>query len=458
MTTKQWTGTGQTDAATATTTNSNGGTGNPSGNAFDAIPLTGDGTAKYSSLNPPFTGWRWLRLQSTTGKARAYHSYPASDTLSERKAVRLRSDPGVQVVWSAIDTAFGDPVQLQLVTSGGVRHLVLHDAATQLKDYGAFTFGSGAGTFVWIDVAVTKGTSGHIKCKVYSSAGTLIDTFDATANTGTNQFIRSQWGGNTGTMDLEVTGILADNDAPADYEGLPTVSSTPPVATIMDPPDPFEPGTVTVTGTITASGGNTVKTATMTIVEGPNSPTVTITPTGLNSPTCTVTATFTAESSAHYLVRLAGTNNVDTPSNNSDVVVETYATPGTPVNPYQEVSATSWPTLTGSATNIEAVTDSDDASYRETSATPAAAKIRHRWCPFRLGTDIVITPRLDTDGTGTITYDQRLYRADGTTLVDEETGKVAPASPGPQSSTFPATSLTTIALRRGLVTEIEATQ
>jgi hypothetical protein len=464
LTIKTWTGQGGTNNGTVTTTNSGGA----SGDAFDGpSPFTaGAGTVTYSNTNPPFAGYMWERLQAAAGgtdRARTYHSFTAANQLSARFAFRVRQDPTAgQMLFALVNNAATSnfPVQVQLVTVSGARHLVLNVSGTQVKDFGAITFGSGAGDVYWMQLYVTMGATGTVKAKLYDDSQTLVGTeySDTSINTGTNQFIRFQSGGNAGfLMDLDVSAISANNNSPAGYVALPTVSNVAPVATIMARPAPQEPGTVTVTGTVTDSDG-TVASVAVTIVSGPNSPTVSVTPTGLNTASVSVSATFTANASARYVVRLSGIDNAGAASNNSDVTIDTYATTGD-VNVYSEVSAPSW-TVTGAASRLAAITDGSDSSYAESPAAPSASEVRYQMCAFRTGRDIIIKPKWlrDPSGGSAVTCVAKLYAEDNTTLVETLAAVALPTTGTVATLTFTAAALVTATDRRAPIVALSFTQ
>ena len=466
MTTKQWTGQGGTGAAAITTANSGGA----SGDAFDSITLSGAGALTFGSTNPPLSGYLSSRAVAAAGgsdRVRWYHSYTAANQISIRFAFRLRSDPGgAQVLFWIADTSFAFPIQLQLVTVSGARHLQLN-AGGMVKDWGTITYGSGTGDVYWLDLTVTKGTTtsnGTLKAKLYDDAQALVGTeyTSTTANTGLNQYIRTQWGGNTGVlMDLDVWAIKANNDAPGAYVGLPTTSNTVPTASITTAfTDPVEPGTVSIVGTVSDADG-TVSSAAFSIVSGPNFPTISHSYSGLNTATCTVTGTFTAEPNAHYVLQLTGTDNAGgTVASPPTKAIDTYATTGE-VEPWEEVSNAGSYTVTGAATRLAALTDTNDATYAESVSAPSAAAIRYRYPAFRLNRDIKFLVRWLTFDVGGSTIDvvPKLYRADGTTLV--ATGSTITVTDAVTDSVITFTnpaSLNTAALRKGLILELSATQ
>jgi hypothetical protein len=460
LTTKQNTGLGGTNGAAVTTA----GSGGASGDAWDSIALAGAGTLTYSNTNMPFSGHLWHRAQAAAGgtdRVRAYHSFTAANYHSRRFAFRVRQDPGTaQMLAAIVDTAFSFPIQLQLVTVSGARHLVLSVNGTQVKDWGAISFGSAAGDIYWLDWFATVGTTGTVKAKLYDDSQTLVGTeySNTSINTGTAQFIREQFGGNAGIlMDFEWTDTKANNDSPGAYVGLPSVANVAPVATVMARPDPQEPGTVTVTGTVTDSDG-TVASVAVTIVSGPNSPTVSVTPTGLNTASVSVSATFTANASARYVVRLSGVDNAGAASNNSDVTIDTYATTGD-VNVYSEVSAPSW-TVTGAASRLAAITDGSDSSYAESPAAPSASEVRYQMCAFRTGRDIIIKPKWlrDPSGGSAVTCVAKLYAEDNTTLVETLAAVALPTTGTVATLTFTAAALVTATDRRAPIVALSFTQ
>jgi hypothetical protein len=462
LTIKTWTGQGGTNNGTVTTANSGGA----SGDAFDGPSpfFTGAGTVTYSNTNPPFAGYMWERLQAAAGgtdRARTYHSFTAANQLSARFAFRVRQDPTAgQMLFALVNNAATSnfPVQVQLVTVSGARHLVLNVSGTQVKDFGAITFGSASTDVYWLDLYVIMGTTGTVKAKLYDDTKTIVGTeySDTSINTGTNQFIRFQSGGNTGfLMDLDVSAIKATNDSPGAYVGLPSVSNVAPVATIMARPAPQEPGTVTVTGTVTDSDG-TVASVAVTIVSGPNSPTVSVTPTGLNTSSVSVSATFTAAESAWYVVRLTGTDNAGAVSNNSEVIIQTFATAGA-VKPHAVLAATSW-TANGAATVLDAIGDGSDGSDAESPPAPSGSILKVQWNAIRPTVDIILNAKEYHDGGAAVSCVGKLYAEDATTLLETSSSVAVPASATVVPITFTGAALTTAVSRRSVVTELIYTQ
>lgn len=468
MATKQWTGQGGTNNANITTANSGGA----SGDAFDSITLAGAGTLTYSNTAPPLAGYMSARAQAAAGgsdRVRWYHTYTASNYISRRYAFRMRQDPAAgQVLADIVASDFGFAIQLQLATVSGARHLLLkNDAGTTVKDWGTITYGSATTDIYWLDLYVVKGTTtsnGTLKAKLYDDTQTLVGTeYSSTIdNTGTLQYIRTQWGGNAGVlMDMDVWAISANNDSPGAYVGLPTTSNTVPTASITTLfTDPVEPGTVAIVGTVSDSDG-TVASATFSIVSGPNSPTISHSYSGLNTASCTVTGTFTAEPNAHYVLQLTGTDNAGgVVASPPTAAIDTYATTGD-VEPYEEVSNAGSYTAVGAGTRLAAVTDASDSTYAESPSAPSGAVYRARYPAFRPNRDIKPSARLSTGPGGGATIDvvPKLYRADGTTLVATHSTVTVTDVPADFVFTFTNPgSLNTAALRKGLILELSGTQ
>lgn len=431
MTTKINTGAGGTNGAAVTTGNSGGA----SGDALDAITLAGAGALTYSNDDPVLSGHMWWRFAAAAGgtdRVRAYHSFAASDYISQRFYFMWESDPGAaNVMWAAIDNggSFSQAIVLQLTTVSGARHLQLTTGGTLRKDFGAITYGTAATDKYMIDLYAVKGAgTGTLVCELYDDTGTLVDSYSVigTAQTGSQQFIRSQWGGNTGVLQaMRIGTVKGNNDSPGGLQG-PAASNVAPVATAQARPVQVAEGTVNVTGTITDTDG-TVKTGTWSIVSGPNSPTVTVSTVNLNTASCTVNGSFTGVA-GQYVLRLSGTDNADVASNNSDVIVDVYPANNADVGFRAEVSnAGAW-TVTGAGTRLEAINNQSTTDYAESPSGPANAAVRYRMNAYGPGVCRLKLGVYQNPSSPSTTLTCQAYKADNTTALGAPTVITVPAS------------------------------
>lgn len=464
MTTQTWTGVGFTDGAAITTANSGGAAG-------DALTITlvSPGTAVAEDTNPPITGYRWCKLTNAGGtgeRARAWHVRTAT-LYNQRWYQQIPTDPAatVTIAYWLLPTTFSTAASLALVSTGGIRRLRFQDnSGTVLCDWGAITYGTGSTNRYMVDSSVTSGATGAYEIRVYDSTGTELTPTSGsrtgTGNFGTTGFERMVWGTNTtSAFTLQVSGIKGNDGPTAALIGA-AASNVAPVATVMSRPDPQEPGTATVTGTVTDSDG-TVASVAVTILSGPDNPTVSVSTTGLNTASCSVTATFAAAAGARYVVRLTGTDNSGAAANNSDVIIDTYSTGGIPV--YSEVSTTGFATLTGAADGVTAMNDGLTTSYRETASAPAAAEGRWQMCATRTGVDAIVRPDLFLNGATPITASVKLYKEDNTTQVGSTQNLSVPTGGAIPSVTFTnatmnSAGLTAASSRRALIVSISCTQ
>lgn len=228
MTQKKLNALNATNAANITTTPVSGD------DALGAVTLAGAATATYSSTAEKYTNYRSARLQQTSGtdRARIYHTFTATDTFSLSFHFRWRSDPAAaNTMYTFVDTAFAGPADLRLNTVSGSRHLCLFVAGSQVKDFGQITsFGSTTASIYGVQMYGTRNaTTGSIHCKAFDSSGSALGTeyIGTGLNTGSNQWIRSQWGGSTGVaMDLDIFHMFTDDNSTPYYPAL----FTPPVA------------------------------------------------------------------------------------------------------------------------------------------------------------------------------------------------------------------------------------
>jgi hypothetical protein len=199
-----------------------------------------------------------------------------SDTLSGRFYFRLRTDPGAaNVLFAVIENGtFAQRIDLRLATVSSVRKLQLWSGGSagsggtnaMRADFGAITFGTASTNIYLCEWTCTKGTTisnGTLKMKIWDSTHTLFGSeYTSTAtDSGTVQYVRSHWGGNTGVpMDMDVWAILTDDNPVGYYPGVYVVPSNPPTITETD----YNDYTVVVASSSPGSGGVVSHTATPT--------------------------------------------------------------------------------------------------------------------------------------------------------------------------------------------------
>ena len=422
---------------TAVTTGNSGAT---AGDAWSAITLLGAGAITFSDTAPKFGALCYRLFAAGSGdRARCYHSFPASDTVSERFYLRLGADPGVaQTLFAFFDTSYGMKASLAINSSGNA--ILQNDAGSVVHTFGAFPFGTTAAEWVMLDINITKGTTasnGRLQAELRDAAGDLIGTayLSTSENTGTTQYIRSSFGGSSSssnTHDLYIDAHRVDNTQAALLGEAAT--NVAPVASIMGRPDPQPAGTVTVTGGVTDSDG-TVSSAAVTIVSGPNSPTVSNSPTGLGTGSASVSASFLA-SAGRYVVRVSGTDNAGTASNNAEQIIDVYPASGVfDVSPYQELSNPGAYTVTGATTRIAAITDADPGSYAESPSGPANADLWDEWCAFGPGPIEMVFTAYQSPSTPSTTVDVDVFKEDGTTLIYSDSWTPSATAPASDADT-----------------------
>ena len=378
--------------------------------------------------------------------------------------------PTAAVTTSAIRNTGGKSASTALLTSGKFKW------STASADLYTCPSALAAGTY-WVTQAVDTGTAanndGRMAFAVYDSTGALaggmvsgdIAARTGLAGVGAGAFLSADQVG--GKIDASTTLTAAwvvewDSIISTDtFALIPPPSSSVnvgPTATIMARPAPQAPGTVTVTGLV--SDDSSVKTAVVTIVSGPNSPTVNNSTTNLNTSAAGVTGTF-AGVAGRYVVRVSGTDNNDVAvASPPTQIIDVYALTDADVLPYAELSGTY--TRYGTAsTDLGAVTDTDVTTGLQSALSPAAEKERWQWCAFGPG-DIKFKMVHDQTPTSpAISVQFTVYKEDGVTQVYQTT-LAAPLTAGQEDVI--AVDLAGLALvpnladRRALITETSATQ
>lgn len=433
MSTKQNTGIGFGAQGSAITVANSGGS---SGDAWDSISPTGAATLTVETANPPVSGHKWSKITSAAGgsdRLRMYHSLSASDIWACRFYFMYEVDPGAaNVVWAAVDTAFAQAVTLQVTTVSSTRHLQLTSAGTMRKDFGTLSFGTASTNRYMVDLYIIKGSpNGTLAMELRDSTGTLVDSYSSTAvDTGTLQFIRNQFGGNTGIAQAMRVGTIKVNNDTAAFQGAAAANVVP---TVTFPARPIPQATGTVTGTVTfADTDGTIASVEVEIMSAPgdggappDNPTVGLSNSGLNTATCVTTYSFTG-APGRYRIRARATDNSGGVSAYSYQYHDIYPASNADVLPYRRISGTD--TVVGAANEIAAWTDGNASSYTESTNSPVNQTQKVEWCAFGPGPITFKIGGYQNPTSPTVTVDVDVYLNNDTTLVYNATPFNAPAA------------------------------
>jgi hypothetical protein len=202
---------------------------------WDAVAITTDGTAKYSTLNPPFAGWRSMRLQATAGKVQPYQILgPDSSTgtpqFAHRYYVRVRMDQPINTLICVTNTSFATVMDVRLDTISSQRHISCFLGSTRKQDFGLAPFGTSVNEILLVEMGAVKGGAGvgQLRCRITDRVGTVLATYvdTTTVDTGALNFLRIRPGGNTGVIqDIDIWGHKQDDSQSGFLGGY-----SPPVA------------------------------------------------------------------------------------------------------------------------------------------------------------------------------------------------------------------------------------
>lgn len=401
---------GTAEGLTVTTANSGG----LSGDAFNTItgPLqfsaTGKGHGTY--------GLRVV-VGATSTAWRAYHSFTATATLSGRLYFTLNTLPSaIRTLWAAIEGT-GFSANMKWGVDATNKFFVQSAAGSVLATSAAALAAATLYRVEWQTAPGTTTTDGTIILKLFAgedNATPLLTYSAANINAGAGKtVVRGSLGNNDPVTNLDVTydDIKYDTGqlaflGPVGANAAPTIAFTTPNVYVTA-------GTNTITGTLADSDG-TVKTAVLSVVSGPDSPTVTTNTAGLNTSSCTASADVVMAPGV-YVFALDGTDNLNLAGTQARMTawVSPVALTGATVK-----SRSGSNTLYGSAATIVAgYNDTDPTTGSVSGAAPAGSIERLAYNPCGLG-DLTFNIEGGQIPTSPIvTRQAKVYKADGTTLI-----------------------------------------
>jgi len=407
---------GGTDGVAVSTANSGGG----SGTAFDSIFGTGltfkSAAALHGTMGARVTAGSFGAGVYTTSSTKAsgkMYFRPAGVTTGDLFVARVENGSGTRLF------------SLHINAAGKLR---VDDASGTT---GVFTFSNvlSGGTKYWYQYYIVAGTAtnnGTIKVQYgVDGSQTPAETQyfnNGGANVGAGQTIGKVYFGPTGssgTVDIDIDDIQFDNTL-TDIIGWP--AATPPTVSITANQNVANSASVTASVTASSSSSTIASYAWSVIYSSAATPTLT----GASTSSVSFTATSDSTKGHLYILQCIVT---DAASQSTTVTTEVRVPTGgdaTTLPGAWSTAVGTWANVGGAATSGEALADSLDSTYLEsTNLSSSAVSVRQRLAPMLSKNPFSLSQRFQTDVSASNTVKFRLY--EGTTLRQEWTQTVTNA-------------------------------
>lgn len=417
MTIKANTFEGGTNGTTITIGNSGGG----SGDTIDYVAINGVGSAMVFSNAQAAHGTLSGKITPVASNT-CYFQYGTS--VAPLATVTLAARFYVYMT-SATTSAMG---LFFFYDNSGARATSLHlDATGKLyaRDTTGTTLWTATSAFPlnqWVRVElfakIATTTTGEIHAKYYlGDSMTLVDGVDLTNTnngaSGTNTYRGAGVGKQS--SDAYATAFYIDDfklDSAAAALIGPVGTNTPPTCS-PGGTQTIAAGALTLTGTATDSGG-TISSLVWTLTSGPNTPSVSNTPSGIGTASASATGACTVIPGVYVFTLTATDNSASVTTGTTTVYV--YAASGVNVS-VASVGASNY-TLVGSAgTFTAALNDVDATTYAQSPSAPNAEVLPVVLNPIGPLSFTIYVSLLQSPSSPLIPCVVRVYKSDGTTLL-----------------------------------------